>query len=197
MYLNEKHRIIPHICHFFTLTHFLSGNFTLKSAWIYDKKGLATKQRKSIFCVKLHTVCLKLCTVCKTTHSMFTVCKVPYCLLPKFIKLSYCMIDNMEENWELDCWLKYPVWSLGASSSPNLKVLWAEPASPSLSIYINQTFIILSLPPYQTHVFWYQYYLRTGSLGALRAQTSSWRPLTLPFTPFGHSGRVTHVTVIG
>ena len=55
---------------FFTLTHFCPENFACKSAWIYDKKGLATKQRKSIFCVKLHTVCLKLSTVCKTTHSM-------------------------------------------------------------------------------------------------------------------------------
>ena len=54
---------------FFLHPHiFCPENFTLKSAWIYDKKGLATKQRKSIFCEKLHTVCLKLCTVYKTTY---------------------------------------------------------------------------------------------------------------------------------
>ena len=38
---------IPHICHiFYTHTFFRPENFTLKSARIYDKKGLATKQRK-------------------------------------------------------------------------------------------------------------------------------------------------------
>ena len=33
---------------FFTLTRFLSRNFTLKSACIYDKKGLATKHEGGI-----------------------------------------------------------------------------------------------------------------------------------------------------
>ena len=63
---------------YFLHWHFLRPeNFTIKSAWICDKNCLATKQRKSIFCVKLHTVCVKfytVCvkprTVCKTTHSV-------------------------------------------------------------------------------------------------------------------------------
>ena len=54
----------------FTIAPFKAWKFYTQKCVNLQQNCLATKQRKSIFCVKLQTVCVKLRTVCKN----YTLC---------------------------------------------------------------------------------------------------------------------------
>ena len=69
-------RRIPHICLFFYTSTFWGLKILRSKVRKFATKIASRQKRKSIFWVKLHTVCVKLRTVCQTTHCVknYTMC---------------------------------------------------------------------------------------------------------------------------